>query len=526
MNTLHSSLILSALLASGCSEYSVLSAGDANESTGGDADQDDTLSLRIDVFPSADLASDRLDEGVSLTQQSFSLENEELDALPILQLQAPEVFDGFIVGFEAYPTTAEVSTPGNAQVPVEAEIQAYVPGTPMGRTAVSSADNGAFQIQLTPSEFDYQLAVVPRNPATLPFLVDPAFRVDAGDAGVLDFELDYGVPLYGRITQGEAGTPLPGLHVQAIDRETGIGGPVVQTDSEGTYELRVYPGTYDLHIDGDAGSHLPDRTLAAEVRDFDTGLRVDATYGAAAPITVLGEVQDEGGLPLEDVQVRFTSTEIYDDPGAEYQVAVTTGGGNGAFSLRLLPGTYDVEFIPPYEGGIGPLLWPETVELIESYTELNGTDPIVLPTRPRVQSTVVDAAGANLANVIVRAEELGFDGYAYTAVTDDSGDFTLGVAGGELQWSFTPPMGADGASTFLVEPAAELSARQEVQLSEGLTVAGCVQYEGVLAAYMPLDVRDSDDKLYATSMTDIDGCFSVKVDWGQASPDEARDTGQ
>jgi len=87
-------------------------------------------------------------------------------------------------------------------------------------------------------------------------------------------------------------------------------------------------------------------------------------------------------------------------------------------------------------------------------------------------------------------------------------------------------MGADGASTFLVEPAAELSARDEVQLSEGLTVAGCVQYEGVLAAYMPLDVRDSEDKLYATSMTDIDGCFSVKVDWEKASPDEARDTGE
>ncbi len=518
-------LMLAALLATGCAEYEFTANEDMSEG-GTSLDQDDTQSLRIDVFPSNDLASDRLSDGVSLTQQSFSLLDEELDALPILQLRAPEVFEGLVIGFEAYPTTAEVSVPGDQQVAVEAEIQAYAPGTPMGRTAVSDAEDGSFELQLTPTDFDYQLAVVPRSPATLPFLVDPAFLVQAGDAGVLDFELDYGVPLYGRITQGDVATPLPGLHLQAVDVETGIGGPVVETDSEGTYELRVYPGTYWLQIDGDASSHLPDKVLAADVPDSEAGLRLDATYGAGAPITVLGEVQDQGGLPLEDVLVRFRSTEIYDDPGAEFEVAVTTGGGNGAFSLRLLPGTYQVEFIPPYEGGIGPLLWPETVALTETYTELNGTDPIVLPLRPLVQNRVLDSDGVALENVIVRAEELGFDGYAYTTVTDESGNFTLGVAGGELQWSFTPPTGAAGASTFLVEPAAELLGRTDVQLAEGLLVSGCVQYEDVVASYMPLDVRDSDERLYATSMTDLDGCFSVRVDWGQSSPDDARDTGE
>ncbi len=526
MNILRTSLLLSTLLAVGCADYSLAQDDSMENAAGGGLDQDDTLSLRIDVFPSENLAVERLEDGVSLTQQSFSLEDEELDALPILQLQAPEVFEGFITGFEAYPSTAEVSVPGDMQVAVQAEIQAYVPGTPMGRTAVSGVEDGAFELQLTPSEFDYQLAVVPRDPATLPFLVDPSFLVEAGDGGVLDFDLDYGVPLYGQITQGEAGTPLPSLHVQAIDQETGIGGPVVQTDSSGTYELRVYPGTYSLLIEGDAGSHLPDRVLEADVRDPEVGLRVDATYGAAAPITVLGEVQDAGGLPLEDVLVRFTSTEIYDDPGAGYSVAVTTGGGNGAFSLRLLPGTYSVEFIPPYDGAFGPMIWPEAVSLTESYTELNGTDPIVLPARPLVQSRVVDAEGQALANVIVRAEELGFDGYAYTAVTDERGDFSLGVADGDLQWSFTPPMGADGASTFLVEPAAEIAARSEIQLSPGLQVHGCVQYQDVVASYMPLEIRDSDDKLYATSMTDDEGCFTVRVDWGQESPDEARGTGE
>ncbi len=513
----------SAAVATGCAEYTL---NDADEMSGGTADQSDVRSLRVDVYPSSELASELLDDGVSLMQQSFRLENSELDALGILQLQAPEVFDGFVFGFEAYPTTAEVSVPGDQLVPVEAEIQAYVPGTPMGHTAVSDPEDGSFELQLTPTETAYQLAVVPRAPDTLPFMVDPAFIVESGDSGVLDFELDYGVPLYGRISQGETETPLPGLRVQAFDLATGIGGPIVETDSDGTYELRVLPGSYELLIDGDTSSHLPDKSMVATLEDHDEGLRLDASYNAAAPITVLGEVQDEGGLPLEDVLVRFTSTEVYDDPGATYTVAVTTGGGNGAFSLRLLPGTYEVEFIPPYEGTIGPLLWPEEVELIESYTELNGTDPIVLPLRPRVRNTVLDADGQSLANVIVRAEELGFDGYAYNTVTDDNGDFSLSVAGGELQWSFTPPSGSSGASTFLVEPAEELSARAEVALAEGLTVAGCIQYEDVAASYMPLELRDSDEQLYATSMTDLEGCFSVRVDWDQSSPDEAQDTGE
>jgi hypothetical protein len=508
------------LLVVGCAEFSV-----ANEDVAAGGGQDDTLSLRIDVYPSNDLASERLDEGVSLMEQSFRLENEELDALPILQMKAPVVFEGLVIGFEAYPTNAQVSVPGMEAVPVEADIRAYAPGTPMGRTAISSADDGSFQLQLTPTDWTYQLAVVPRDPATLPFIVEPEFLVTALDDGDLNFELEYGVPLYGQITQGEAATALSGLHVQAFDIDTGIGGPIVETDEDGIYDLRVYPGSYWLKIDGDAAAHLPDKTLLAEVGDSQDGLRLDTSYGASAPITVLGEVQDADGRPLQDVQVRFTSVEIYDDPGAEFEVAVTTGGGNGAFSLRLLPGQYTVEFIPPYDEDIGPLLWPEIVELTETYTELNGTDPIVLEGRPVVEQQIFRSGGDALSGVIVRAVELGFDGYAYTTVTGENGYFSLDVAAGDLQWSFSPSQSADGTATFLQQTAEELQSLEKIVLPEGLTVRGCIQYEDIVAAYMPLDVRDSDDRLYATSMTDILGCFSVQIDWSQASPDDAVDTG-
>ncbi len=522
MNSKNYTLVLAGLMSSACADYSLAASGEDGSLYG---DQDHTLSLRIDVYPSEDLAQDQLEEGVTLSAQSFRLEDEELDALPILQLQPPVVFDGVVLGFEAYPTTAEVGVPGMQSVAVEAEIQAYAPGTPMGRTVVSDADSGEFLLHLTPTEWDYQLAVVPRDPLALPFLVEPTFLVAPGDDGVLDFELDYGVPLYGRVTQGEGGAALAGLQVQAIDVETGIGGPTVETAEDGTYELRVYPGSYELRIRGDAAVHLPDRTLLAEVEDTEAGLRLDSTYGATAPITVLGALQDDGGAALDDVLVRFTSVDIYDDPDAELVVAATTAS-NGAFTLRMLPGTYQVEFIPPYAQSVGPMRWPEIVELTASYNELNGTEPIVLASRPRVQQQVEDADGAPLANVIVRAQELAFDSYAYSTVTDEDGWFTLDVANEDLQWSFTPPLGAKGAATFLVATAEDLEELEPVHLTEGLAVEGCVRYQDLVAAYIPLDVRDSEDRLYASALTGIDGCFSVRVDWDQASPDEALDTGR
>ena len=74
MNILRTSLAMTALLAQGCADYS-LSDGEAYETnTGGGLDQDATLSLRIDVFPSENLASDRLEEGVARLNRRFGLD--------------------------------------------------------------------------------------------------------------------------------------------------------------------------------------------------------------------------------------------------------------------------------------------------------------------------------------------------------------------------------------------------------------------------------------------------------------------
>ncbi len=515
-------IALVALLGLGCADYALSAAEDSRDSAA--SDQDDTLSLRIDVYPSDELASDALAEGVSLMAQSFHLEDRELDALGTLLLQAPVTFEGFVTGFEAYPSTAEVGVPGDEAVPVEAELRAYVPGTPMGRTVVSDGEDGSYTLQITPSERDYELAVVPRDPVLLPFLVEPELVVDANDGGPLDFQLDYGVPLYGRITQGDVSGALEGLVVRAVDVETGVAGPDAITATDGTYQLRVSPGTYWLEVDGDAGSHLPQMTLLAEVVDEDAGLRLDVAYGAAAPVTVDGGVTDAAGQELGDVLVRFTSEYLPDHPDGSFVVETTTGS-NGRFSMRVVPGDYRVEFIPSYAGSVGPMAWPETVELYEGYTELGDAAGIVLEDRPVVRTTMNDVDGHGAANVIVRAQELSFDGYAYSTVTGNDGSFSLGVAEGGLSWTFTPAVSAQGAATFWTATADEVAGAGEVELEQGLTVAGDIAFEDVPAAFMPFDVRDSSDRLYATGMTDIDGRFSLKVAWDQQSPDEAHDTG-
>jgi len=515
-------LLVFSLSATGCGQSDATLArwdGDSEDPE----EQHDARSLRIDVFPSDELASQALDADTRLQAQSFRLQGRELQDLGRLGLQAPVILEGLVTGFVSYPSAAEVGVPGIDDVPVEAEIRAYVPGLPMGQTVVSDPDDGSYSLQLTPSTEAYQLAVVPRDPVLLPQWVAADFLVRPDDGGVLDLELDPGVPLYGRVAEGDVSGALEGLAVQAIDLASGVAGPRAVTSSDGSYHLRVTPGQHELVVEGDVGRHLPELRLEADVVGPEAGLRLDVTYVAAAPITVDGGVVDADGRELAGVRVRFTSLYLDDNPDGELVVETTTGS-NGRFSNRAVPGDYRVEVIPEYGGEHGPVLWAEVVALTERYTELGGDEGISLESRPVVSATVLDAEGAALADVLVRAVELGFDGYAYSTVTDSRGRFVLPVADGELQWSFTPPAGADGATHFEVATAEELE--DSVQLSSGLVVAGCLSFEDVPASYTPLDVRDTADRLYATAMTGADGCFEVRVDWDQVSPDEALDTGE
>ena len=185
----------------------------------------------------------------------------------------------------------------------------------------------------------------------------------------------------------------------------------------------------------------------------------------------------------------------------------TETDGFGSFLARLVPGTYDFEFIPLYDSSLGPMQMEDVEILAEG--ELASA---VLSARPSVQGTVIGPDGAPVGNTLVRATEEDFYGYVYETTANEDGLFILPVAAGALMWTFQPPADALLATTFVRSDALSLLDNGQVELSEGELIRGDVSYEGEPVPFAVVDIRDSENRLFATGATDADGQFSVRVD--------------
>jgi hypothetical protein len=108
------------------------------------------------------------------------------------------------------------------------------------------------------------------------------------------------------------------------------------------------------------------------------------------------------------------------------------------------------------------------------------------------------------------ATEEGFDHYTYAATTDEKGWFDLAVPAVDLLFALTPPAG-DAAVTFVDVATGEFPAI--IMLDEGDAISGVVVHKEAGVAYALIEVRNSRDQLYATTLTDEGGSFAVRVHW-------------
>jgi hypothetical protein len=461
--------------------------------------------LRVDVHASAAGAGDLLDQSFLLT--------DGVDEHLSLSLATPIKLTGTVTGLVGTPYPSDVDVPG-AEGPVEAVVLARVPGTLMSY-AVSTDADGSFSMRIVPAS-GYEMATVPSANPNLPFLIESGSTFTEDTNLQIRLGWENSLPVYGQVLDA-SGVAVQNVPVRLVEPVTRIAGPTVYTDTWGVFNLRAHPGDYTLEIIGDPHRALPMLTRQISLfGDAAEGLLIPVTqYQNIDQATVSGEITGPSGYPSSSVVVRLRSEEVFGMPNAE-MVAETTTGSNGRFSIRVAPGKYSVEFIPPHEGQNSPLALDEAVSLEAGFVELPA---VVLRERPTVQARVLDAEGRPLAGALVRARELAFNGDTFEVYTNAAGEFKLDVSESFLQWTLIPTSPFDGAITNFDAWPQDLDGGN-LALEEGVPLSGCTGWQGEAVPFVLIEVRDRLGALYGSALTDEKGCFRMRVDW-----DESGDTG-
>ena len=494
-------LLLASLPLGACSEYAMASGKDdiadtasGYEETDSDTglDSDGTTLLRLDVYPS-NFADD-------LENQSQEL--DYLDSWSNLNIDLDETItiSGQVSGFDASPYI-DIAVPGDEAEPLSATVRAEIPGYITG-AAVETDDEGFWELTL-PAADDYLFSVV-ASEANLPMYVLPNSSFADGD--VVNPVLDYGLPIYGLVQQSDGSLLGEDTWVRLVDPETGVSGPAVAVEDSGHYMLRATEGTWLVHLEGESHRYVPTRTETVSVTEEEAAARLDFDMGQLEPTRVYGEIFDSKGESVSYLPIRFTALDIGDVPGELVIERETTR--DGEIDVQLIPGTWQLEVLPPFDPdeGSSPLL--TTFELTGAAT----LPDITLPGRVELDVRVVDATDAPVQGVAIAAQERGFDGYIYTTVTDTNGEAQLSVPTVALDVRLTPP-GAKNAITHfgLTDPAAHADTTVFWDLAQGELIQGILLTGDEPVQYAVVQLVDEYDELFGTTTTDDSGQFTARV---------------
>lgn len=480
----------------GCAEMDMMMAGEAgyDADTAANFDESDSINaqtLRLDIRPGGDL---------DLEPQSFPLTDEDVAADLLVELSPSISMNGIVTGFDATPY-ASPTVPGNDEIPVQSRIHARIPGTIANNSTTSQAEDGVYELTI-PAGSGYQLAVVPIDPAALPFGVwtDETLK----DSQQADFALGYGFPVYGVVQQtNDVRLPSAG-QLYLVDPATGFEGARTETGANGHYMLRAYPGEYTLVFEGDEASYLPRIETTVVVED-EYGARQDIDVGMVSPVEVSGRVLGADGNGVKDAIVRFTSLELTEAHG---QATVETETDqSGLFSRPLLPGRWYAEFIPPFESDGSNS--PESMQIEVAGTQSMGLGDIYLSERVLLEGYVVGPSGEPTANVGINITERGFNDYSYSTTTNGDGFFSVEVPDVAIRVSLQPAVANLAITHYEFSDPNVIPA--QLELSEGVLIAGTLATPEGSASYTLIEVRDQEDTLYGATLTDQDGYFEMRV---------------
>lgn len=446
--------------------------------------------IRVDVYPSS--------RSETLLEQSWIADlSEGLSDIEIV-LEPTITVSGQVVGYQSNPLAIEV--PGAERTPVAAVVRVERTGTITGDSVQTDAD-GRFELQV-PASKGYTVSITPDDGLRLPFQATIDNDIDTDlDLDVID--LGYGLPVYGHIRTDD-GTGLQPLTVRLRERASGVVGPATETDSTGHYLLRAEPGAYTLEVAGGQGSALPTFEITADVSEEAGGLHLDVNVGELIPALVSGQLiaQDDAGA-LRDIKVRLESRALRGTIG-ELRIETETDG-DGLFGRQILAGEWFASFIPPYDSEFGGISQPFSLSPGTGLIDIGST---VLPRRVLFEGFVIGPDGSPLANVAVNAQEVGLDGYIFSATTDEDGGFVMDVPPGNMTLTTAPAEDALAVTKWSIDPT---ETGQVFQVSQGEQMSGVIQGPSGPVGFALVEARTMAGELLATTLTDADGQFAVSL---------------
>jgi len=446
--------------------------------------------LRLDVYPPGNL---------ELLPQSFTVLPDNIEDV-YLALAPTVTINGTVEG--TLPSPVDITIPSADTAPVSARLTVEVPDTVMHTTTTAGPD-GRFTIQV-PSGVGYRVVAVATDPIELPLFVDEyvAFTVD----GTFDITMGLGVPVSGEALQTDGSTLPAGARVHLIDENTGEAGPIAPLTDAGAYLLRALPGDYTLVLDGSTGSSMPAVPFPLTVTEDDVFIREDLTPGTVPLGSVSGSVVDESGRPIDDAEVRFTAVSFTDLPADTSATVSTDTDRNGLFNRQLAQGTWLMEVIPDYSRNA--VYSPATLTVpVESSTVDIGA--VTLGPRANLDARVM-IGNKPARNIVVTAEEQGFNHYTFTDTSDDDGWVHLEVSNVPLDLTLQSPDADQPITRLEVAAPADVS---RIDLDdEGSLVEGILlDPDGVPLPYALVEIRDAEGALLGTTLTDANGDFRVTV---------------
>ena len=452
-------------------------------------------SFRIDVYP-----SDAFD---SLLPQSYQLDGISDYVGLDISLQPTVILSGTIQGYDINPTS-DILVPGQAQF-VEGRVELRQNNSIAGVVGYSSID-GSYSLEAPAGEYDFLIS--PIFPSNLPFHITEAISLTNNDT--LDVEISPGRPLFGSVLAGSE--PLTDALVQVFDSQSNTPSAQYNLNEDGEFRIRIPEDRDDLRIElYRLASDAPIPTVVEEVQ-----LSEDSEYfewrtdiGPLNEVKVSGRLKHpSGGIYQERALIRFKAIEL-DQNNGELTIE-TNNDTNGRFRTDLLPGRWSVSIIPPF--GEDTTVSPTELELIVEEDNDVQMEDITLNESIRITGNILDPQGLPASGVIFSCKEDGFDQHVYSTSTDTEGQFSLDLPPSPCLATLTPIGGNAAIQSFYFSAPSD-EQQYELRLESGTEISGSILFENAVVPFALVEIRDDENNLLASTLSDNDGRFNLRLDF-------------